>query len=608
MPTVLTYNGVSIWGCVIRNFDDENVADDSGTDVLFRRYRVTVSGYIHGYEFNSGAFGAFFYGADAPSHLPKTAAASGAAQNHVLIRELLMAYRKPFKLRLAATVGSSSEVPTGGQVLLEANPVEASQFKVTDDLNNGPKPISFNIQHVSDNNVLRVEYTIELCRLGCDQSVYSEVLNNRWSMADDYDSNFFCTRTINGILRIRSAKINAHNLRGLVVPALEPGFARENMSFVNSEDGLTLRYAIIDKSVVQASPAPATDFQITHRMMVDYASTSTSECNVSLTGPTGADVGKMLEIAGSIIDAKLLIGRIGIVAGILQVTDFEQTTQTSKSENTVNMRCVVLHVGENLFANIKNIGRVMVRPVDGGIIPGYDPKVSLAPTVNGNVPIVKAFVARLQDMCEGTFAQFSDGIPATQSYVINKPSTVIQTATVPSADYMTNPVLSYETLTGLYSNYVVNTVLDAIGMTLHLPVAKFRRGGANSNSSSGNGTSSSGQTSGYDDWVKAPIGPPGSRVTYRFDATRIGKWPKLPRPVDFEADGIKYFLLDYTVVPSQPEVSADTSRRYTIRAEYRYGTNLPITGRIRIPPAPWITNPDLMTDYDTLGGPTPGGF
>jgi hypothetical protein len=47
MPTVVTYNGITIYGAMTRRFEQVPQYDTSGTDVVFSRFHMSFEGLVH---------------------------------------------------------------------------------------------------------------------------------------------------------------------------------------------------------------------------------------------------------------------------------------------------------------------------------------------------------------------------------------------------------------------------------------------------------------------------------------------------------------------------------------------------------------------------------
>ena len=163
-----------------------------------------------------------------------------------------------------------------GLRIFEAFPEDsADQLTETEkrniDVAGGPKPQSVSVLHVY-NEYARISFTIEIEKIRClggETAPFSElgadptsgfIVSNRCWTSETIDQNFYTTRTLTGQLKISSAKKSVHFYRDIYYPPLEEGFMRESLRYSESEDGLTLSYAVTDKQVRCAAPYPATAF------------------------------------------------------------------------------------------------------------------------------------------------------------------------------------------------------------------------------------------------------------------------------------------------------------------------------------------------------------
>ncbi|MCX7668909.1 MAG: hypothetical protein N2439_02395, partial [Anaerolineae bacterium] len=129
------------------------------------------------------------------------------------------------------------------------------------------------------------------------------VLNNRWSLREEIDANFFTVRTISGTLRLgRNVAAAGIDYRELCVPPLEPGFARERMLYTVDPTGLEVQYEIADRQVHTAAPWPATRMRVSHRRGTHDGVKFHAQCQVRLEGPPFAPKTALLARAIQIID------------------------------------------------------------------------------------------------------------------------------------------------------------------------------------------------------------------------------------------------------------------------------------------------------------------
>lgn len=162
-----------------------------------------------------------------------------------------------------------------GQEILQAYSSQTENLteiqKRNIDIAGGPKPRSVRVVQIV-NNYARVAFSIEVSKIRCLAGETADiqelgadptagfVVSNRCWTEESIDSNFYTTRTFTGRLRISSPDKSVHYYRDLYYPPLEDGFRRESVRFSESEDGLSLSYAVTDKQVRCSAPYPATAF------------------------------------------------------------------------------------------------------------------------------------------------------------------------------------------------------------------------------------------------------------------------------------------------------------------------------------------------------------
>ncbi len=308
--TYVEYGNVRIHRCVTRSFDQVAVFDESGTDLLYSKFTIRVSGYLHGHDDWS-----YFH------QLPYVNDGTGATGAHKGVR-----YQLPPRLAFKMAVGAASDgtpSTSGGQpiVLLEANPAPAnmipppSQYANINlqnvDLANGPKCLEFSVSHITGNELFAVDATFEVCKLECNPDgscPYNSygVLSNRWSVEDSLDANLQTTRTYTGQLVVASANLQAHQLRWIVAPPLAPAFRRDRMHFAVSADGLRLNWTITDQEISASAPYPATKWSVRHTVRSNQALMGTSSIDIALEGKSNVNKADLIEIALYVICNKLL--------------------------------------------------------------------------------------------------------------------------------------------------------------------------------------------------------------------------------------------------------------------------------------------------------------
>lgn len=554
--TIATYNNVSLYGCHTRRFSQQPVYDQSGTDLLYHNFLLRVVGYVHGIApANYGYIGVSppagntgTFEGDAPDMLSR-------------IRYRLSEPRRSFVLTM------------GGTTVLECHGFEDSNQvrQLTNrDLNNGPKPRFLDVTHIAGANVFRIEFEIELAKLGCGDGEEvsnngSGVLSNRWSCSDELDRQFMTTRTYQGRLRTVSALISPNSFRDFVLPVLQKGFRRERMTFTVSADNLEMDYTVVDREVHLSAPFPATEFEMTHTELTGDAMQTFGECHVRLAGDRSADHRDLITLAARIVDAKLQVAnrRIANDAADQQVfvENYQVTDIDGTNLNEVQIRARVRRVA----ADDPFIGRRIGRPLSADELGGYDPLISKEPDFNELLPIAAAFSCAMQAPCNGDH-QFA------QAALSPEPEETAQAEFKPEVDgYQLATELSEEKLEypseahqkNAYSFYQADSEYHYDSGKVQLPI---------SNSSKRSELGSRRKTS-----AVVSLSPPTARRVLRVKAERYGNWPELPKGEDFEDDnGIEYTLLRFTPMPGARDRGPDGKLKFRSEGEYVWAMSRPL--------------------------------
>jgi len=319
--TTLQYRNVSIVNCTLRNFEQTVVMDESNTDLLLHRFKISVTGWVT-HEILEGL--GIFVNEDAS--IPKR----WPAETMELLKKYLMHPRYRLILWIenqillqvlgyenlgyatnpGADPNGRRRMPTGsvakGKVTKEPDFDTLALF----DVENGPIPESCRVTYVTGAKAFFVEFDIRASVVGCNQEEISKnpkagqnvhrrkdapdgagynhaILNNRWQIEETRDADFMISRTFTGKLVARSY---AHSMLGdqtayyryLVIPRLLRGFKREKMTFVQSRTGLELNYTVVDVQRYAAPPLPAIDWAATHTESVNALTGATGESSVSV--------------------------------------------------------------------------------------------------------------------------------------------------------------------------------------------------------------------------------------------------------------------------------------------------------------------------------------
>ena len=211
--SVFVYNDVTIQKPDIKTISCESVYDQADLSVMFTRMTYRVQGVI------------------------QTDQTYSMAQNLVYLRQTLLVPRR------GLLVGTSSA--TYDAILNLGN---GTASETVDDVG-GPKPRRCEITEIIGTTFAYVVFEVEVgLQEGCEYT--GDVISHAYQVTHSYDSRFYCTRTVNGKIRVKnSANASPDSFRGLVTPSLPDGFRRESMTFVLSYDQLELDYTIQDKEI-----------------------------------------------------------------------------------------------------------------------------------------------------------------------------------------------------------------------------------------------------------------------------------------------------------------------------------------------------------------------
>lgn len=597
MATSVYYNGVQLVNVLTRQFDQTCVYDESDTDLVNHRFIVQVEGTLHNLSYEQsethpdgkhhhGIFPIGTYGS------PQQVMAAVHAQ--------LMQPRGPFIYK------------QGDEVVLSVHGfAETSLFE--SDVSNGPKPRSCNIRHVAGLQCYRVEFTIELNVVKCYSSEQqtsahgnttdpaaqsdSRVLSNRWSIEETKDENLYTTRTWDGVLRVRNSGFFPHEFRYLVVPHLQRGYKRMQQRFVQSADGLWLRYTIVDKQMHAAPPDPAVDWSATYsETLTNNATIRISNMTVSLMGGPTANKRALLSAAADVAMARLngLADRIAGISNNAEMWIHNAMFLHHEHENRVELRVTIQRPAKDtdtiLSLAMDGVGAPLVLPNH----PSYDPKAWPVPTLFDDNSPAAMFAIYLQGPCSP-----QHGITgALQGQVQQNPDR-IQQAPENAEYYQSNDseppqdagkLISQDQYLGFPYTFIEmdNRYVSDSGY-IQLPLARKE---ANNDYAESTRVFR----------LHAPI----ARRIFTMRAERVGKWPDLPRPDEVKIDPnnqepITETLLHKEMIPDNPELLPDgRGYLYKIQAKFVYALSRePVwTEKLRAPSSPVDTSTPADTYFD----------
>ena len=316
--TTVIYGNVKFFRCTTRVVEQKPQFDPSGTDLLYMRTKVEISGFLNGHSIAESAYQLTSDG----TTIEQTELGYASVRESQIRRQL--GPRQTFTMKVGDSVGDGS----GGQILIYCKPAPATMVPPPNpgntrvspnqpgvvlsdiDLNNGPRCLDFSITQLTGNETYSISAVFEICQLECDlfgnvPNNKFGILSNRWSCIDTLDHNLQTTRTYAGHLVLASANLNAQQLRWIVLPPIVQMMRRDKMEIQISTDGLTMNWSVTDVEIAQSAPYPARKWQVTHTVGGAIAFMGRNTISVELEGDSNVNKGDLIDLAMYIITAKL---------------------------------------------------------------------------------------------------------------------------------------------------------------------------------------------------------------------------------------------------------------------------------------------------------------
>lgn len=640
--TVITYGDMTITNCLTQpgGFAQEMVFDESDTDLIYYKFTIRVTGYIHGMPSIVTVGTLPNYG-------------SGSATQSQRSLRYIVAPRQPFMMIMGA------DQNLNGFILLQAQPftnqagpaaAAASISNITNmDVRNGPRCTHFNITKVMADNLFKIEAEFEICKVECDATgnAYNStgVLNNRWSVMDDIDGDFRTTRTFSGTLTCATSTINANSFRAFVVPPLQPGMRRDQMRFNVTEDGLKLRYEIRDLEVWYSAPAPATRWAMEHS---ETGSRSNSlaffgTVRVSLWGDRNVDHKRLIKLGIACAEAKLLTKDNKSIIMEVEIMDL-----TGSDENGVRIMVRGLRTPKTGVAALGLPIDVIGKPINAddlkNVVADYDSNFSRGARpgdfigVKGPVSLLGAFAAYLQSPCSEVHDIVSAAQSTSQSSSSSGGETLVPAAqsqngpsgpgggAVPGlsdspdisgsvvdeiTDDMTTSYFNEAATTALYTFYQMETSYETECNRAHMPIGVSSGNaapnlaplGTSANPGPGQeGDQESAFTGSQNSSVVVDLAPPMTKRHVRISSERVGRFPDVPRIEDRYTDeaGIDYTLLDVIDRSIVPDRTCDAKQTFKLDREYVYAMSRApnFDDKLTIGVNPWENTGAYTRTYD----------
>ncbi len=562
---------VRMYGCITREWDQEATYDASGTDLVAQRVKCSFEGTVHsqgasftGFTAATTTFTAISPGDPNPISTPYKIG---------ILRGLLLTPRKPISVYM------------GGILALYAAPMPGPNASVVRqewvDIDNGPKPRGAVVTKIVGDNTFRLIFSFECNLIRCINGSpltgigAFPVVNNRWSISESMDRDFFTKRSIRGRLRLSTSMWPAHAYRGLCVPALEDGFARESVEHEVAENGLDVTYQVTDTQVHTAAPWPATQMEATNTEETLDGVNFLSTMNVRLKGAPASPKDMLIAAAVNVADARLNYFNQppGDVKALLMSFSL---IEHIGAENTIDVSIVIKRFNENIGTYIANImGNQMGQPLEipqlSGQPEAYDAEKSIVPSLWGYDPsatdrnpaaMLFLLSCYLQDPCSGAGKQIYNQQQQNQAPDSDPPLILRGTSVTPVPpgtlnggdfqNYSQEQKTAISTFARMQSRYTVDS------RAVSLAIADS-------------------ETADDDTAVIVKLSKGRCCRTISYDAERIGTPPQIPDPKDEYSDGdITGTLLKHWIEGHPPALSADGVKKiYRVTAFYRYGLNRP---------------------------------
>lgn len=547
--TDVYYNGCILHNVQTRQWEQEIVYDESGTDVLGCRYHLAFEGTIHGQSAGLVANGGPPY-ANYTSGFP---GASAVATYQVLHHSLSQARRDLL-------------ITFDGQTVLAVN--EQS------DTDNGPKPKHVRLTQITSDMVFRVEFSIDVCVVPCLGKRPGPVLNNRWSIAEELDENYHVTRTITGRIRLPNSRIPASAYKSVVIPSGELGFKRQRINYEVLPNGLEANYSIVDRQIYEAAPFPATKMEVRHAEVAtnNYGAFG-AELHVRLTAPPNASRVALIQLVYIIAEAKIkLRARRENLTGF---PDLVSIIEYHGEENVVEGVFRVTYHGlgpseylSGLKIDIGNFPTELRAKTNGQ----YDARRPYLPPTYGynslggndsqrDPAVLFLLHCYLQEPCSGghAIAQVGPGKKTAKPEQVDTKGVAVSGVTSQRLQQSPGDFFSRDTKLAPYTYARISSTYTNSPNRAVLPDAGWN-----------------GET-GADTVHIAMLAGPCSYRIIKADFERAGKPPELPVPEDTYKDGgLTGTLMDFHTEVMPPTTSAaGQSLIYRAIAYYVYALNRP---------------------------------
>jgi hypothetical protein len=281
----IIYNGISIEIVKVQEISRQSVYDDSGTDYLYTKWSINVTGLIEGKAALAaiGMGGMTWTNTNTPpigllspvvpvtplaasGPLPISPAATIAAPaglanapNRPIKTDAAIRHSLSIPRRMLQIVSDAVAAGAPAEILLQSPPISLPPAtNAVCDCKNGPHPIAVVVDSVfGDANMFGVTFQVEtyVNEDTFNGRLPTVLLSNRFSCRHDINENSFMTRYVNGVAIFRAdytwpggpnPAVNPDSLRGAMMLPIPLGCERNDMKTESSRDGLQVTYSFTD--------------------------------------------------------------------------------------------------------------------------------------------------------------------------------------------------------------------------------------------------------------------------------------------------------------------------------------------------------------------------
>lgn len=543
--TDVIYNNVQLVNCTTRQWSQEVRWDDSNTQAVGQAFDlefqcVVTTSFLNQVLASAGPYVGFS---------PSNAVGGNAPNVYDAIRNVLMEPRRDLRILMNGNVMLS--VPSCHKL---SHPLR--------DIENGPKPISFNIQHVAGDQAFLITWKVRAVQSPCGARATTDatsVMSNRWDISESMDANHAVTRRIVGQMVLTTSEIPGHLYKYLVVPPLEKGFRRDEIDFEVQRDGLKCNYTVVDRQIDHAAPWPATRMSVNRTIFAKYGIQSVSQVDISLEAPPGTDrtllISRAFQIAYATVNVR------GAIESSRPDAVLEEAVLSEHFGDTcsLNLRMVVKDTADKPFQIIKrDAGKVLKLPALRGV--SYDWQGSFEPPLFGSTPhgprsaaVLATLHTYLQTPCS---PRKSVGVrePSSEKGKHKNPNATPTRITERPVDAVPTPRQQYssDATHTVWTHSVVRTRYLRNNMRAHLPRARAPRQNRSPS--------------------LIQLGVPLGQKIIIIDAERVGSYPKIPSPEQIFSDNAgrdDLYVMDHYVEMLPPVLSSDGVKFvYRIKAYY----------------------------------------